>query len=315
MHNSSVNQLYTMDIHGTHSRLSAQPVHDNSNSASQYYTVVLGRSEFHIDRRYTNLCPIGKGAYGLVASANDMITRRRVAIKRVSRLFHDLIDAKRILREIKLLHHLGQHDNIIEILGIMTTPPNCQDFHTLYIVTQLFECDLERIITSSQRLTDEHLRYFVYQILRGLKFIHSAHVLHRDLKPSNLLVNGNCDLAICDFGLARGIAADMGSRLTEYVVTRWSRYIFILLSHAAAVRCGCSCIRAIEIYVILELPHLNRYCCLYRAPELICDSECYGSPIDVWAVGCIFGELLGRKPLFKGQTSPQQLEFIIAKVG
>lgn len=76
--------------------------------------------------------------------------RLQVAIKRVSRVFQDLIDAKRILREIKLLRHLGRHDNCIEILDIMTGPPDVQDFHTLYIVTQLFECDLERIISSSQ---------------------------------------------------------------------------------------------------------------------------------------------------------------------
>lgn len=83
------------------------------------------------------------------------------------------------LREIKLLRHLGIHDNIIQILDIMTTPPESESFHTLYIVTSLFECDLERIISSSQRLTDQHAQYFVYQILRGLKFIHSARVLHR----------------------------------------------------------------------------------------------------------------------------------------
>jgi serine/threonine protein kinase len=103
----------------------------------------------------------------------------QVAIKRVSRVFQDLIDAKRILREIKLLRHLGHHENVIELLDLMTCPPDAEDFHTLYIVTSLFECDLERIISSSQRLTDQHAQYFVYQILRGLKFIHSAHVLHR----------------------------------------------------------------------------------------------------------------------------------------
>ena len=83
------------------------------------------------------------------------------------------------------------------------------------------ECDLDRIISSTQALTDQHAQYFVYQILRGLKYIHSANVLHRDLKPSNLLVNSNCDLSICDFGLARGVVAD--ETLTEYVVTRWYR--------------------------------------------------------------------------------------------
>lgn len=61
------------------------------------------------------------------------------------------------------------------------------------------------------------------QLLRGLKYIHSANVLHRDLKPPNLLVNSNCDLAICDFGLSRGISSETEGSLTEYVVTRWYR--------------------------------------------------------------------------------------------
>ena len=59
--------------------------------------------------------------------------------------------------------------------------------------------------------------------LAGLKYIHSAHVIHRDLKPSNLLLNSNCDLKICDFGLARGTKEEADYELTEYVVTRWYR--------------------------------------------------------------------------------------------
>ena len=82
------------------------------------------------------------------------------------------------------------------------------------------ECDLDRIISSTQDLSDQHAQYFVYQILRGLKYIHSAHVLHRDLKPSNLLVTSNCDLSICDFGLARGVVQ---MNMTGTGVTRWYR--------------------------------------------------------------------------------------------
>jgi len=93
----------------------------------------------------------------------------------------------------------------VELVDILTGPPDTPDFHTLYIVTQLFECDLERIVTSPQLLAEQHCQYFAYQILRGLHYIHSSGVIHRDLKPSNLLVNSNCDLAICDFGLARSV--------------------------------------------------------------------------------------------------------------
>jgi mitogen-activated protein kinase 1/3 len=91
------------------------------------------------------------------------------------------------------------------------------------------ETDLHRIIYSRQALTIDHVQYFVYQILRGLKYIHSANVIHRDLKPSNLLVNANCDLKICDFGLARGMEIEQAP-LTEYVVTRWYRAPEIMLA-------------------------------------------------------------------------------------
>jgi len=67
------------------------------------------------------------------------------------------------------------------------------------------DSDLHQIIVSKQQLSNDHIQYFIYQILRGLLFIHSANVIHRDLKPSNILVNSNCDIKICDFGLARPV--------------------------------------------------------------------------------------------------------------
>jgi len=163
-----------------------------------------------------------------VASATDTVTGNKVAIKKVKDTFLDVVDAKRILREIKLLNHFDKHENIITIYDIMSVPPNKEHFDDIYIVTNLMESDLERIIRSRQVLTDQHLQYFLFQILRGLKYVHSANVLHRDLKPSNLLVNANCDLALCDFGLARGFDAGV-DMLTEYVVTRWYRPPELLL--------------------------------------------------------------------------------------
>lgn len=112
------------------------------------------------------------------------------------------------------------------------------------------------------------MQYFLYQILRGLKYIHSANVLHRDLKPSNLLLNANCDLKICDFGLAR--VTSETDFMTEYVVTRW-----------------------------------------YRPPELLLNSSDYTAAIDIWSVGCIFMELMDRKPLFPGRDHVHQLRLLI----
>eukprot|EP00939_MAST-03C_sp_MAST-3C-sp1_P002938 g2938.t1 len=241
-----------------------------------YHTVEVAKSSrFWIRKRYRNLKQIGTGSYGIVCSADDTKTGTKVAIKKVKEVFEDLVDAKRILREIKLLCHLGSHENVTEIIDISFAPPNKRDFKDLYIVTELFECDLDRIVTSSQKLSDAHNQYFLYQILRGLKWIHSANVIHRDMKPSNLLVKSNCDLAICDFGLARGIPEEeKGGLMTDYVQTRW-----------------------------------------YRAPELLCDNQTYGKDVDVWSAGLIFAELLVRKPVLQGRDYFDQLQKIIELIG
>jgi serine/threonine protein kinase len=106
-------------------------------------------------------------------------------------------------------------------------------FADIYANIELMECDLAAIIRSGQPLTDAHFQSFIYQILCGLKYIHSANVLHRDLKPGNLLVNADCELKICDFGLARGFSVDPEENagyMTEYVATRWYRAPEIMLS-------------------------------------------------------------------------------------
>ena len=190
---------------------------------SQFVNHQVGYNRFLIDGRYQNLRPVGDGSYGFVASGVDVITGTKVAIKKIKDVFADVIDAKRILREIKLLRHFNSHENIITINDIFSVNPDTMVYDDVYIVTNLYESDLERIIQSRQVLTDQHFQYFLYQILRALKYVHSANVLHRDLKPSNILVNANCDLGLCDFGLARGFDVEGKDTLTEYVVTRWYR--------------------------------------------------------------------------------------------
>lgn len=86
----------------------------------------------------------------------------------------------------------------------MLKPPARKGYNDIYIVTELMETDLHRVIYSKQELSMDHIKYFVYQILKGLFHMHSSNVIHRDLKPSNLLLNKDCDLKICDLGLARG---------------------------------------------------------------------------------------------------------------
>lgn len=81
-------------------------------------------------------------------------------------------------------------------------------------VPQVFEfvdTDLYKLILSEQYLSTEHIQTFLYQLLCGLKYMHSAHVIHRDMKPANILLNEDCSLRICDFGLSRILSAPMPS--------------------------------------------------------------------------------------------------------
>lgn len=144
---------------------------------------------------------IGTGAYGVVCSAQNLLRPgERVAIKKIPDIFGQTIIAMRTYREIKILKHF-RHENIISIREILLPrEEQMLTYRDIYIVLDLMESDLHRIIHSRQELSDEHVRYFLYQILRGLKYIHSANVVHRDLKPSNLLVNEDCLLKIGDFG-------------------------------------------------------------------------------------------------------------------
>lgn len=158
-------------------------------------------SEYGEANRYTIREVIGKGSYGVVCSAVDNVTGERVAIKKINNVFDHVSDATRILREIKLLRLL-RHPDIVDIKHIML-PPSAREFRDIYVVFELMETDLHQVIKANDDLTPEHHQFFLYQLLRGLKYVHSAKVFHRDLKPKNILANSDCKLKICDFGLAR----------------------------------------------------------------------------------------------------------------
>ncbi|KAL3818788.1 hypothetical protein ACJIZ3_004693 [Penstemon smallii] len=234
-----------------------------------YYT--MWHTLFEIDTKYVPIKPIGRGAYGVVCSSINRETNERVAIKKINNVFGNRIDALRILRELMLLRCV-KHENVIALKDVMV-PTNWNGFKDVYMVYELMDTDLHQIIKSPQPLSNDHCKYFIFQLLRGLKYLHSANILHRDLKPGNLLVNANCELKICDFGLAR-TNKEKGQFMTEYVVTRW-----------------------------------------YRAPELLLSCDKYGTSIDIWSVGCILAEILGRKPIFPGTDCLTQLKLIISVLG
>eukprot|EP01083_Nonionella_stella_P002154 6199_1 len=277
---NDVQQAYNYPIHQVAPSVSSS-IHNISESINntkrrKHKKVVYNfkKEKFKIWEYYRPVKLLGVGAYAVVIEAKDTrFNGRHVAIKKNKNVFAELSDAKRILREIKLLMTFS-HDDVIKLNDVIPPDESEKDtFSDVYLVMPRMETTLKRIIKSDQKLENRHYLFFVYQILRGLKYIHSAGVVHRDLKPENILVNGkNCNVKISDFGLARGVAE--GSNLTEYVITRW-----------------------------------------YRAPEVMVCAKQYDVAVDVWAVGCIFAELLLRRELFPGNNHFEQLSLIFSILG
>ena len=147
---------------------------------------------------------LGTGSYGQVVSAVHKPTGRKVAVKKMDNVFEDEIDCKRILREVTQ-HRRLKHPYVVELYDLIE-PKNYDNFDTLYVVLELAESDLKKVIKSAIHLQLKHIQLVVYNLLCAVRYIHSANVLHRDLKPANILVNEDCSVKICDFGLARSIA-------------------------------------------------------------------------------------------------------------
>ncbi|XP_040269897.1 mitogen-activated protein kinase 6 [Bufo bufo] len=235
---------------------------------------------FDLGSRYMDLKPLGYGGNGLVFSAVDNDCDKRVAVKKI--VLTDPQSVKHALREIKIIRRLD-HENIVklyEILGpngelLTDDVSSLTELNSVYIVQENMETDLAKLLEQGL-LREEHARLFMYQLLRGLKYIHSANVLHRDLKPANLFINTE-DLVvrIGDFGLARIMDPHYSHKghLSEGLVTKW-----------------------------------------YRSPRLLLSPNNYTKAIDMWAAGCIFAEMLTGKTLFAGAHELEQMQLILESI-
>lgn len=190
----------------------------------EFYSIDVGDSTFTVLKRYQNLRPIGSGAQGIVCSAYDQILERNVAIKKLSRPFQNQTHAKRAYRELVLMKFVN-HKNIIGLLNVFTPQKSLEEFQDVYLVMELMDANLCQVI--QMELDHERLSYLLYQMLCGIKHLHTAGIIHRDLKPSNIVVKSDCTLKILDFGLARTAAT--GLLMTPYVVTRYYRAPEVIL--------------------------------------------------------------------------------------
>jgi serine/threonine protein kinase len=139
------------------------------------------------------------------------------------------------------------------------------------------------VIQGKQVLSDRHIRAITCQILRGLAYLHSAGVAHRDLKPANILLSSDCSLKICDFGLARGNMPDPeGEEVEQQGLGVLTEYV------------------------------VTRW---YRAPEVMLLPKQYTSALDLWSVGCILAEMLGRRAIFPGKNHIDMIHRITEVLG
>ncbi|XP_062358341.1 mitogen-activated protein kinase 9 isoform X9 [Cinclus cinclus] len=196
----------------------------DSKCDSQFYSVQVADSTFTVLKRYQQLKPIGSGAQGIVCAAFDTVLGINVAVKKLSRPFQNQTHAKRAYRELVLLKCVN-HKNIISLLNVFTPQKSLEEFQDVYLVMELMDANLCQVI--HMELDHERMSYLLYQMLCGIKHLHSAGIIHRDLKPSNIVVKSDCTLKILDFGLARTACTNF--MMTPYVVTRYYRAPEVIL--------------------------------------------------------------------------------------
>ena len=291
---------------------------------------------------------IGRGTYSTVWRAVHNSTGTEVAVKKEDKIFEDLVDCKRVFRELKLLRLL-KHYNIVKLLDVRINEANPK-FSSICLILQPGETDLKKILKSAPFLDPLDIKIFMYDILTSLKYIHSAGVIHRDIKPGNVLIYEDGSAKLCDFGLARSVAITSSAPvlpvahtvpIQESIILEQpeegtaskispSHPVLLGTKHKPAVSSKnlptVKLIRRGSSKKLLEFVHkfekktvlkkvltshvVTRW---YRAPELILMEKDYGAGVDMWAVGCIFAELLAtiqgnskssfdRRPLFPGTS-------------
>jgi mitogen-activated protein kinase 15 len=213
---------------------------------------------------------LGSGAYGHVWKVQDRKTREVLALKKIFDAFQHSTDAQRTFREVMFLRQFN-HPNIIKLKGLH----RAENDKDIYLVFEYMEADLHGVIRENI-LNPMHKKCIIYQFVKAVRYLHASELIHRDLKPSNILLNSDCRVKLCDFGLIRSIDMPKGEEpvMTEYVATRW-----------------------------------------YRAPELLLGSTSYTKAVDQWSLGCMLGEMVRGKSLFPGNSTLNQLERIISFTG
>uniref|UniRef100_A0A0R3RJW5 Stress-activated protein kinase JNK n=1 Tax=Elaeophora elaphi TaxID=1147741 RepID=A0A0R3RJW5_9BILA len=302
----------------------------STSAASEFYNVDINDTRLCVLKRYQNLRIIGSGAQGVVCAAHDTLRDEQVAIKKLSRPFQNVTHAKRAYREFKLMN-LVNHKNIIGLLNAFTPQKTLDEFSDLYIVMELMDANLCQVIQMD--LDHERMSYLLYQMLCGIRHLHAAGIIHRDLKPSNIVVKSDCSLKILDFGLAR--SAGDSFMMTPYVVTRYYRAPEVILGmgykdNVDVWSTGCIFGEMIRGSVLFPgSDHIDQWTKIIEqlgTPSSMFMRRLQSTvrnyvenrphfPVDIWSIGCIFGELIRGRVLFPGTDHIDQWSKIIEQLG
>ena len=227
---------------------------------------------------------IGEGTFGMVFKAEyvgnidyaeKMGIPKYVALKKIK-----MEDSKEgfpitALREIMIMKKCD-HENLLQILEIVTSKSliKNQKKQNVYLVFEYMEHDLSGLTLAKYSFDVPQIKYIMYQILKGVQYLHKNNIIHRDIKCANILINNKGKVKIGDFGLARNITPNHTKKYTYKVVTLW-----------------------------------------FRAPELLFGETLYGTAIDIWSCGCVFGELLTGNCPFQGKDEESLMNKICEKCG
>eukprot|EP01080_Neovahlkampfia_damariscottae_P004701 gene4701-8285_t len=273
---------------------------DENIIQEEYITTILEDEDFVLPKRYIVEKIIGVGSYSSVISAYDTKLKKKVAIKKNIAVFPYEDEEEyhrleiRIIREIKTLLHC-KHPSIIEIIDLIL-PQNFDTWTDVYIVFPLFESDLKNIIKTNV-LSLDHMKYILYQILSSVYYLNSCSIIHRDLKPANFLMNSDCKITLCDFGLAKGANCKKDIRMSTFAVqTRWYRAPELLFQET---------ITPVEVLYFFS----------FIIHRVILKFFTLFSIVEMWSIGCIFGEMILRLPLFFSESIVPQINKLLLVLG
>lgn len=234
---------------------------------------------------YQILSKLGEGTFGEVHKAKHVWDNHLVALKKI--LMHNEKDGFPItaLREIKLLKMLS-HRNVLKLEEMaVERRGEGKKKAFMYMVTPYMDHDLSGLLENpSVQMTEAQIKCYMLQLLEGVRYLHAQKILHRDMKAANLLINNRGILQIADFGLARPYDEDPPQRGKGGGIAH-------------------------RDYTTLVV---TRW---YRPPELLLQLRKYTSSIDMWGVGCVFGEMFKRRPILAGKSDLNQLQRIFELVG